>query len=85
MLRVMVVGLGTMGAVHASSFMKMNDTKLTAVVDVKEERANEWGEKSGAKSFYSFDEAIREIGEEIDVISICVPTDLHPALVKKSG
>ncbi|MED4128176.1 MULTISPECIES: Gfo/Idh/MocA family protein [Shouchella] len=85
MLRVMVVGLGTMGAVHASSFMKMNDTKLTAVVDVKEERANEWGEKSGAKSFYSFDEAIREIGEEIDVISICVPTDLHPALVKKAA
>ncbi|GAF11276.1 NADH-dependent dehydrogenase [Bacillus sp. JCM 19046] len=85
MLRVMVVGLGTMGGVHAASFAAMDDVELTAVVDVREERANKAHEKYGAKAFTSFEQAVEELGSELDVMSICLPTDLHPEYVKKAA
>lgn len=85
MIRVMVVGLGTMGSVHAASFAGMEDAELTAVVDIREERANTFAEKYGAKAFYSFDEAVISVGSELDVISVCLPTDLHPDYVKKAA
>ncbi|MCR1287672.1 Gfo/Idh/MocA family protein [Shouchella clausii] len=85
MVRVVVVGLGTMGAVHARSFAKMENADLIGVVDINESRADSFAKELDTLGFYSFTDAKQALGERIDVVSICLPTDLHPSSVKEAA
>lgn len=82
MIRVMVIGLGSMGEVHLECFRKMDNVHIKAVVDLDEERAVAYGQKYGAKPFVTIEEAMEE---EVDVVSVCLPTDQRFEIVKQAA
>jgi len=76
MLRVGVVGVGNMGFHHAriySELAKEGKVKLVGVADANFERAKEVAEKFGTRVFSDY----RELVNEVDAVSIAVPTSLH--------
>ena len=89
MIRVGVIGLGTMGAQHIKNWSKLEGVEPTAVVD--KNPANLTGDFSGAwlDTGASFDpEKVKtatdhnEIFDVVDVIDICTPTPFHSAIIK---
>ena len=84
-----IVGLGFMGATHARAAMKLANMRLRAVVDSSEKRLSgdlrdvggnlgaggELMDFSEVRKFHRVEEALAD--PEIDVIDICLPTDLH--------
>ncbi|MFB5663445.1 Gfo/Idh/MocA family protein [Alteribacillus sp. HJP-4] len=85
MVRVIVLGLGTMGATHAESFAKMENVQLIGVVDTNKDLLNEHAERLGAQGFASFADAAEQLQGQIDVVSVCLPTNQHALHVKSSA
>ncbi|BCS90124.1 Gfo/Idh/MocA family protein [Pseudodesulfovibrio sediminis] len=74
MLKVAVVGLGWMGRVHLRNYTEMPDVEVVGVVDIDEAILKEVADQFGVKTFTSLDELLEN---ELDAMSICVPTSLH--------
>ncbi|MFA4701999.1 UDP-N-acetylglucosamine 3-dehydrogenase [Pyrococcus kukulkanii] len=77
MLRVGVVGVGNMGFHHArvySELAKEGKVELVGVADTNFERAKEVASQFGTKAFGDYRELIKE---NLDAVSIAVPTSLH--------
>jgi UDP-N-acetylglucosamine 3-dehydrogenase len=72
MLKVGVVGLGTMGQHHARLYSQM-DCELIGVADANPERAMEIGEKYKVAYYSDY----RELLSRVEAVSIAVPTHLH--------
>ncbi|MFI9274842.1 Gfo/Idh/MocA family protein [Kitasatospora sp. NPDC052896] len=72
-----IVGAGTIGAVHARLIGALADegVRLTAVVNTNLERAKLITERYGGRPYTSAAEAYAH--EEIDAVSVCVPSWLH--------
>lgn len=62
-----------MGRMHASVYRVLEGAELVAIVDKNGESAAKLGE--GLPTYSSLDELLR--AEQVDVIDICLPTDLH--------
>lgn len=75
MLKVAILGAGTMGRVHSMSYTNIKETKVTAVYDINEERAMAIAAINGANSYTDFDKMLNK--EEIDIVDVCLPTYLH--------
>lgn len=75
MLKVALLGCGTMGRTHSRAYNKMDDVDVVAVCDIREDFANTIGEALDAKVYLDFDEMMNS--EEFDMIDICLPTYLH--------
>jgi len=86
MLRIGIIGFGGMGHNHASHYLRRNDCRLVAIADKRPEQlqgksleinvgAPEPVRLSGIQIFASGDEMLRRA--EMDIVSICLPTDLH--------
>ncbi|MBC15597.1 MAG: oxidoreductase [Desulfovibrio sp.] len=73
-MKVGVVGLGWMGRVHLRNYTEMADVEVVGVVDVDPKACAEVAEQFGVKTFTSLDELLEN---ELDAMSICVPTSLH--------
>jgi len=86
MIRVLVIGAGTMGRAHASAYAVMPGVKLVGIADIQADKASGLAAKWSTRAFPSFEEAVQELGlAGIDVIDICLPTPLHKELVVKSA
>jgi predicted dehydrogenase len=85
MIRVVVVGLGTMGLTHINGFARMKDVELAGVVDTNQILAKEIGEKYDTQGFTDLQEASAALEGGIDVVSICLPTHMHVKMVKKAA
>jgi predicted dehydrogenase len=72
-----IVGAGNIGAVHARLIGALADegVKLTAVVNRNLQRAELLTERYGGRPYTSAAEAYAH--EEIDAVSVCVPSSLH--------
>jgi predicted dehydrogenase len=77
-IRTAVVGVGYLGQFHAEKYAQLDNSRLTAVVDVDRVRACQVAEKVGARSCSDF----REILGEVDAVSIAVPTQSHYEVAK---
>jgi predicted dehydrogenase len=77
-IRTAVVGVGYLGQFHAEKYAQLDNSELVAVVDVDRDRACQVAEKVGARSCSDF----REILEEVDAVSIVVPTQSHYEVAK---
>ena len=80
MIKVGLIGCGFMGGMHAACYQALagQGVKLTAVADVREEYRNKMAEQYGAEQRYATGmELIAQA--DVDVIDICLPTDLHVA------
>jgi len=78
MLRVGVIGLGAMGKNHARVYSELPGVELVGICDIEEELARTIAEKYGTKVFTNYDELLKE---NLDAVSIAVPTSRHKEVV----
>jgi len=79
MIRVGLIGVGFMGGMHAACYQALESlgVKVTAVADVIAERREKMQKQLGAAGYASGMELIEQA--DVDVVDICLPTDLHTA------
>jgi predicted dehydrogenase len=73
MVRVVLLGCGFMGRMHANVYGLLPDAELVAVVDRDPEKAAAFGNEYGVPSFTDY----RSCPVEHDVVDVCLPTHLH--------
>jgi UDP-N-acetylglucosamine 3-dehydrogenase len=76
-LGVCVVGCGDMGSRHAECWSHLTRAQVVAVVDNIEERAQRLAHICSLGTWYTDYRPAVSL-EEVDVVSVCVPTCLHP-------
>ena len=73
-LTIAVVGVGHIGSQHARHAKNLGE--LTAVCDIKQDRARTIAEQYQCKAYFSIDELLA--GEKnLDLIAVCTPNGLH--------
>jgi predicted dehydrogenase len=77
LLGVCVVGCGDMGTRHAACWDNVAEARVVAVVDVREDRAEKLARAHGLDTWHTDYRAAVPL-EDVDVVSVCVPTCLHP-------
>lgn len=75
-LGVCVVGCGYMGGIHAGCWAKNPNTRVVAVVDTDETRADRLANQYRLDTYFTHYRDALAL-PEVDVVSICVPTSLH--------
>lgn len=75
-LKVAVIGVGALGQYHAEKFAAMADVDLVGVADFHEEAGTRVAEKCGTRWVADY----RELLDEVDAVSIAVPTVAHLAV-----
>jgi predicted dehydrogenase len=75
-LPVAVVGVGRMGKHHARTYNNMDLTRLVAVVDFDEERAETVADEYGCRAFTSVAELLEHC-PEVKAVTVAVPTKYH--------
>ena len=78
MLRVAIIGCGSIFTMHATSCHHLDNAKLVAVCDIKKDRADAAAKKYNVTAYYDYKELIDK--EKPDVIHVCVPHYLHPII-----
>jgi myo-inositol 2-dehydrogenase / D-chiro-inositol 1-dehydrogenase len=73
--RVVLIGAGRAGAVHAKNISRYTEAGVSAVVDADQERAAGLAEQVGARSFTSLEEALA--AGDLDAAVITAPTHAH--------
>jgi predicted dehydrogenase len=84
MQKILLIGAGTMGMEHATSYYSMDTVHLIGIVEVRKEQAEKIIGQHDTKIFQTLEEAVKNL-EHIDVIDICVPTFLHKEYVMKAA
>jgi predicted dehydrogenase len=75
-LRVGVVGVGYLGAFHADKYATLPDVELVAVVDADHARADTVAARCHTRAATDY----RSLFDDVDCVSLAVPTPLHFAL-----
>lgn len=75
MIKVGLLGAGFMGQVHSQAWAQVEEAELVAVAGLPKEAAAKLVSSSGGIATDSIEEVIAN--DEVDVIDICLPTDLH--------
>lgn len=76
-LKVAVLGMGTMGLMHAGIYQHLPETEIVGMVETNPERAREVSERFGAPCFETV-EALLDAAKP-DAASVCLPDALHVA------
>jgi predicted dehydrogenase len=75
-LRVAIIGCGNIGVrAHLPVCAHIAETEVVAVCDIIEERAQVAAERSGATAYTDYRQLLGR--EDIDMVTICLPNDLH--------
>ncbi|MFH1294742.1 MAG: Gfo/Idh/MocA family oxidoreductase [Candidatus Aenigmatarchaeota archaeon] len=74
-LKTAVIGVGNMGKHHARLYSQLEESELIAVSDLDETAGKEIGENFNCKFYKDYKEMLRK--EQIDVVSVVVPTMFH--------
>ena len=77
-LKVAVIGIGYLGEFHAEKYKYNKNVDLIGVVDTDEKRCKKISKKFNTKSYKKFQDIINDI----DAVSIVVPTNLHYKIAK---
>ena len=75
MIKVGVIGVGSMGQNHARIYFHSENAQLVAVSDAYEEQAKKVARHYNAKAYTNYQEMLQQ--EDIEAVSIAVPTSLH--------
>lgn len=73
LLRVGVIGAGSIGQHHARIYAELEGVRLAGVVDIDPIRAEEIASKYNCKAYKNYSEIINSV----DAVSIAAPTSLH--------
>jgi len=77
-LKTAVIGVGYLGQFHAEKYALLDSSDLVTVVDLDQERAATIAEKLGTRWCTDY----REIVDQVDAVSIVVPTQSHYEVAK---
>ncbi|MBZ0289131.1 MAG: Gfo/Idh/MocA family oxidoreductase [Anaerolineae bacterium] len=82
-MRVGVVGAGSMGNVHAPAWKNLayKGAELVGIHAARESSAHELATRHGVKNFPSYEALLAEV----DIVDLCVPTDLHRAMTVQAA
>jgi len=83
MLKIALIGLGTMGSIHADTWHRMDGVQLTAVCSATPEAAKAAADRYGAAAYGDVD-ALLEDGN-FDIVDICLPTPLHKEIAIRAA
>ncbi|MEE4312357.1 MAG: Gfo/Idh/MocA family oxidoreductase [candidate division KSB1 bacterium] len=72
-LKIGVIGVGHLGRFHTQNYAKISSADLTGVYDVDQERSKQVAEEYGTKSYSD----MQQLLQDIDAVSLVVPTSLH--------
>ena len=79
-LGVCIVGCGYMGRIHAERWSRVTEARIIAVVDIDRSRADDVANLYRLDGYYTdYLDAIAL--PEVDVVSVCIPTNLHAEVV----
>ncbi|MFM9278223.1 Gfo/Idh/MocA family protein [Paenibacillus jiagnxiensis] len=84
MIKVLLIGAGTMGSTHAQAYEQMEGVQVAGVVDIQAERAQSLADEVHARAFASYEEAISAL-DDVDVVDVCLPTYLHKRYVLQAA
>lgn len=74
-VKVGIIGVGSIGAIHADAYRAAPDAEIAAICDVSEARLTEIGEKFGVKQrFQDYRDLLKT---DVEAVSICVGNVLH--------
>jgi myo-inositol 2-dehydrogenase/D-chiro-inositol 1-dehydrogenase len=79
--KILLLGAGRIGQVHAKNVAFSPRAKLHAVVDVNADAAKKLAQEYGAKTYATADEALAD--KEITAVMICTSTDTHTQMIEK--
>ncbi len=82
MQKIAIVGLGFMGTMHAQVYAQLRNARLVAVVDDKTSKRDLSKLKLDVPVFGTLEEMLAAC--EVDVVDICLPTDLHAPFALKA-
>jgi predicted dehydrogenase len=82
MLKVAILGAGTMGRVHSQAYINIPNAEVAAVCDIIEEKGKNIARIHKANYYNDFDCMMNN--ENIDMIDICIPTYLHKEYALKA-
>ena len=74
-LKAGVIGLGILGSQHVRFLDDQPEVAVTAVADIRGERAQEIGEQVGAQAYTDYQRMIKE--QKLDIAVIATPDPLH--------
>ncbi len=77
-LKIAVIGVGYLGNFHTEKYSRFSDVELIGVIDSNFQRAKEISEKYRTNAYSDY----RDILNQVDAISIVVPTDEHYQIAK---
>ena len=72
-VKVGVIGVGSLGQHHARIYSELEGALLVGVADTDKDRADAVGAKLGCRSFSDYSELL----EEVEAVSLAVPTERH--------
>ena len=75
MLKVGLIGCGFMGEMHANCYKNIEGVEITALADVRPERAEALAKGTNATLYSDGKDLISSA--DVDIIDICLPTFLH--------
>ena len=75
MIKVALIGCGSISMAHISAFEKTSGAKIVAVCDISEEKVNVAIQKTGAQGFSDYKQMITETNPDLAVITL--PHALH--------
>ncbi|TXL61082.1 Gfo/Idh/MocA family oxidoreductase [Cerasibacillus terrae] len=79
MLKVGVVGLGSISGLHLKAYEKHKEVEITALCDANKSRLKELSASYGVtKTYTNFDDLLQD--ETIDAVSICTWNNTHAAM-----
>jgi len=79
-INVAVIGVGHLGSKHAKIYASIENVNLKAVCDTDENRLQKIASELNTKACLDYKKLISE--ENINAVSICVPTELHHRIAK---
>jgi len=74
MLNIGMIGAGLIAEHHEKAIADLDDCRIRAVCDVREEAAEAMAERRGAESFTDYK---RLLDEDLEIVYICTPPYLH--------
>lgn len=77
-MKIGLIGFGFMGGMHAQIYAHFSGTQVAAIADASPEKATEKLIKLGFPRIPVYRSLTELLGnEDIDVVDICLPTDMH--------
>ncbi|HCM73130.1 MAG TPA: gfo/Idh/MocA family oxidoreductase, partial [Armatimonadetes bacterium] len=83
MQKIVLVGCGFMGRMHANVYALLENAELVGCVDRRTEKAEAFAKDFGCPVFASIEEAVQATGA--NVVDVCLPTVDHAAATIKGA